>query len=212
MTPTWPLIFFQFFVLIYSIILHEIAHGAMAKSLGDDTAERLGRLSLNPISHIDPLGSIILPLISIISSAFGAPGLIIGWAKPVPFNPSNLKNPRKDEFLISIAGLITNLSLALVFALLLPITKEGTALAIQTIVQINVALFVFNIIPIPPLDGSKILYYFLGTTRRTFPIIKFLESNSLWLLLALIFFGSNLLYFLNNLTLKIIFSLVSLFY
>ena len=113
------LIAFQLVVLIFSVMVHEIAHGAVAYYLGDDTAYRMGRLTLNPLKHLDPFGSIILPAILSIPLLFGARPIIVGWAKPVPYNPHNLKNPRSGAGIIALAGPASNIILAIVFAILL---------------------------------------------------------------------------------------------
>jgi len=158
-------------ILIFSVIIHEVSHGYMADVLGDPTARLQGRLTLNPLKHIDPVGSIIVPLIT---SAFG---FTFGWAKPVIYNPYNLKNKRQGEFLIALAGPLSNLSLAIIFGLLLrALASAATAISpamavLMTIVLINIVLTIFNLIPLPPLDGSKLLLAFLpnqyGRFRRT---------------------------------------------
>ena len=144
--------------LILSIILHEVAHGYAANWLGDPTARLAGRLTLNPIPHIDPLGSVIVPALLFFSSA----GFLFGWAKPVPYNPYNLTNRRWGEAMVAAAGPLTNLSLAIIFAVL--IRMAGTlglppsfVDIASYIVFINILLALFNLIPIPPLDGSKVL-------------------------------------------------------
>lgn len=143
-------------VLIFSVMLHEVAHGYMANYLGDPTARLQGRLTLNPISHIDPIGSIFLPLILKLS---GSP-ILIGYAKPVPYNPYNLPGAY-DEALVAGAGPATNVLLALVFGLAIRFGSNvmgGTLLStFELIVILNIALAIFNLIPIPPLDGSKVL-------------------------------------------------------
>jgi Zn-dependent protease len=155
-------IIFGFIILIVSVILHEVAHGYMANYLGDPTARLQGRLTLNPLSHIDPVGTILLPAILIIT---GSP-IRIGYAKPVPYNPYNLKG-KWGETLVAAAGPGTNLLLACIFAFL--IRAGGVAMttpmlsAFETIVYINLLLALFNLIPIPPLDGSKVLSGLLGT-------------------------------------------------
>jgi Zn-dependent protease len=150
-------------ILIYSVILHEIAHGLVAERLGDPTARLMGRLTLNPRPHIDPIMTILVPLLLFI----GQSPVIIGGAKPVVIDPFNLRDGRKDSALVSLAGPATNLALAIIFALIL---KFSAGFIIQAMgananivlaiilraVQINLALFIFNLIPIPPLDGSKI--------------------------------------------------------
>lgn len=146
---------FYFLILIFSIILHEVAHGWAADKLGDPTARYAGRLTLNPIPHIDLLGSIILPVISALSPG----GFLFGWAKPVPYNPYNLvKAPRWGEFIVAAAGPGTNFALALVFAALTRTVGDPTFVTICFIgVLVNLWLGLLNLIPIPPLDGSKIL-------------------------------------------------------
>lgn len=144
--------------LIISIILHEMAHGYAANALGDPTARLQGRLTGNPLVHIDPLGSIIIPAILLFSHA----GILFGWAKPVPYNPYNLNNQKWGEALVAIAGPATNLLLAVIFAGFVRsadvIGLSHTFVSLSGyIVYINVLLALFNMLPIPPLDGSKVL-------------------------------------------------------
>lgn len=148
-------------ILVYSAILHEIAHGLVAQYLGDPTARLMGRLTLNPKSHIDPIMSIALPLILILS---GSP-VVFGAAKPVPVDPFNLRDGRKDIALVSLAGPATNFLIAAIAALLiktlvfLPIDSSlGIFINwfLLTVARLNLLLAIFNLIPIPPLDGSKI--------------------------------------------------------
>jgi Zn-dependent protease len=136
-------------ILVFSAILHEIAHGYVAERFGDPTARIMGRLTLDPRKHIDPIMSIALPLLLLIS---GSP-IIIGGAKPVPVDPFNLRDGRKDLALVSLAGPLTNISIAVVFSLIFRIFPSGI---IALVVQLNLLLAIFNLIPIPPLDGSKI--------------------------------------------------------
>ena len=136
-------------ILLFSAILHEIAHGLTAERLGDPTARLMGRLTLNPKNHIDPIMSIALPLILLIS---GSP-IIIGAAKPVPVDPFNLRDGRKDLALVSLAGPLTNVAIAIIFSFILRIFPLEI---IALIVRLNLLLAIFNLIPIPPLDGSKI--------------------------------------------------------
>jgi len=139
-------------ILIFSAILHEIAHGFVAERLGDPTARLAGRLTLDPRKHIDPMMSIALPLILLIS---GSP-IIIGAAKPVPVDPFNLRDGRKDMALVSLAGPLTNVLIAIAASLILKIIPNSSDLILENIVRLNLLLAIFNLIPIPPLDGSKI--------------------------------------------------------
>lgn len=145
-------------VLILSVIAHEVAHGYAADALGDPTARLAGRLTLNPLPHIDLMGSIIIPALLIFSSS----PILFGWAKPVPYNPFNLKNQRWGEALVAVAGSATNLILAIVFGL---IVRFGTSFGIPdpalsvaaTVAFVNLFLGLFNLIPFPPLDGFTAL-------------------------------------------------------
>lgn len=143
-------------IVMLSVVLHEVAHGYAANALGDPTARLAGRLSLNPISHLDMFGSIIVPTITWLSGGF-----IFGWAKPVPYNPYNLRPGKWSEALVAGAGPATNLLLALVFGFLIrffgSMLSQGVLSVVVLIVITNIALMVFNLIPVPPLDGSKVL-------------------------------------------------------
>lgn len=146
-------------VVFYSIIIHEISHGLTAYWLGDDTAKRRGRLSLNPLSHIDWFGTVILPLI-----CYYTIGFVFGYAKPVPINPYNFKDYKKDTGLTAMAGPLSNILIAILFAIIYHISGNSSILAAMSIpiIQINLFLAMFNLIPIPPLDGSKVLGIFLS--------------------------------------------------
>lgn len=150
--------------LILSIVLHEVAHGYAANWLGDPTARLAGRLSVNPLRHIDPLGSIIIPALLFFTNA----GILFGWAKPVPYNPYNLRDQKWGEAIVAVAGPLTNILLAVIFAALIRLAPAFD-LSVSFIniaayvVYINILLAFFNMIPIPPLDGSKILGALLPT-------------------------------------------------
>lgn len=159
-------------ILIFSAVVHEVCHGLAANALGDPTARMMGRLTLNPIVHIDPVGSIAIPLILAISAFMGAPLMLFGWAKPVPYNPYNLSNQQWGPAIVGLAGPAANFILAIVFGLalrFLPIESMGqgtpidaVAIVFSAIVYLNLILGVFNLVPIPPLDGSKLLFAIPG--------------------------------------------------
>jgi Zn-dependent protease len=190
------LIIFQLVVLLFSVIIHEISHGYMAERLGDPTARLQGRLTLNPLQHLDPFGSFLLPLALYIASG-GA--FVFGWAKPVPFNPLLLKNPKNDSGKIAIAGPVSNLALAFIFGIALRIAlASGYASSpflgfLDLVVVVNVTLAIFNLVPLPPLDGSKVLYALLPSRPGTYSLVSFLERYGFILLLAFIFFGFNII-------------------
>ncbi len=171
-------IIFQIAILIFSVVVHEVSHGAMAYYLGDMTAKRAGRLTLNPLPHLDMMGSVILPALMVISSS----PVLFGWAKPVPYNPYNLrKGGRWAEALVAFAGPASNFVLALIFALLMRfsiIPEQAMNIALMA-VYINILLGIFNLIPIPPLDGSKILPSLLPRVMaaKYMQITKVFNSN-----------------------------------
>lgn len=153
-------IIFALLILLISVVVHEVSHGYAALFLGDHTAEYEGRLTLNPIKHIDLLGTIILPTVFYLLGGF-----IFGWAKPVPYNPYNLRNQRWGEAIVAIAGPLANIMIALVFGLAIRffVPDLGTPLGgiLTLVVAVNTVLALFNLMPVPPLDGSKILWSFL---------------------------------------------------
>lgn len=164
--------FFVVFIIMFSAVIHEVMHGYMADFLGDPTARLAGRLTLNPIPHLDPVGSIILPLFFTFTNS----PLFFGWAKPVPYNPYNLRPGRFSEALVAGAGPASNLVIALIFGMLIRLGVFDVLVnsTLFYVVKVNVMLFLFNLIPVPPLDGSKVLESFLpsglqhiyGTQRR----------------------------------------------
>ena len=182
---------FQIAVLLFSVVIHEVSHGAVAYALGDPTAKNEGRLTLNPISHLDFFGSIFLPIIMYMTAGF-----IFGWAKPVPYNPYNLKNQKYGPALVGIAGPLSNLIVAIAFGLLI---RFSYALSLpQAFLEIaffiaflNLILAVFNLVPIPPLDGSKILFALLPA--RSIEFQAALERYGIFILLIFIFFLSGII-------------------
>ena len=147
--------FFLVFVIMFSAVIHEVMHGVAADWLGDKTARYAGRLTLNPLPHLDPVGSVLLPLFFTLT---GSP-IFFGWAKPVPYNPYNLKPGRFSEALVAGAGPLSNLVIAIVFGLIIRAGVFGVSVntVLLLVVVVNTMLFLFNLLPIPPLDGSKIL-------------------------------------------------------
>jgi len=178
---------FQILILIMSVVVHEVSHGYAASLLGDQTARYEGRLTLNPLKHLDPFGSFILPFLS-----YTLGGFIFGWAKPVPYNPYNLNPGRWSEAQVAIAGPASNILLALIFGLFMRLgASSGWAnpafLQITAvIVFINILLAIFNLMPIPPLDGSKILFAFFP--NKFFELRNFFEKYGLVLVIIFIFF------------------------
>lgn len=179
-------------ILIMSVVIHEISHGFVAEYFGDKTARNAGRLTLNPLNHLDLFGSIILPALLYFSSGF-----VFGWARPVPYNPENLNNKRWGTLAVAVAGVLANLFIALFFGLIIRFSylfqlPNGFYFITSSIVEINLALMVFNLVPIPPLDGSKVLFSLLP--RSFWPFLAKLEQYSLVFLLIFIVFFVNYLY------------------
>jgi Zn-dependent protease len=175
---------FWLIALFVSITFHEFMHAWSANYLGDPTAKAMGRVSLNPIVHIDPIGTVLLPLFLIIANV----GIVFGWAKPVQINPNNFKDYKVGQALTAIAGPIGNLILILLFAAayhLIP-DKNLFTLLLVIMVNINLILMIFNLLPIPPLDGSKVLYRFISHEAAAK-----LEQYGIYILLAFIFFFSG---------------------
>ena len=171
--------------ILIALTFHEFAHGLAAYAMGDDTAKNAGRLSLDPMKHIDPIGFIMLFIMR------------FGWAKPVPINENNFRHERLGLFFVSIAGITMNLILALIFQLILFFTADIVQLSayvdvMRGIVWINIMLAAFNLIPIPPLDGSKIIYTFLPRNLR-FTFYKYESYGSIILIILLLTGGISLL-------------------
>ena len=184
-------------VLIFSVVIHEVSHGYAALALGDRTAQYSGRLTLNPIKHIDLFGSIILPALT---ALMGGP--VFGWAKPVPYNPYNLKNQKWGPAIVGAAGPAANLLLAVIFGLFIRFSSSLSAgvsgqflanfITIAAAISIlNLVLAIFNLVPIPPLDGSKVLFAFLPYRWRNVEVM--LERYGFFALLIFIFFFAQLL-------------------
>lgn len=177
---------FSIAVLIMSVVVHEVSHGFMANYLGDPTAKYADRLTLNPIKHLDFFGSFLVPLLT-----YAAGGFIFGWAKPVPYNPYNLKDQKWGPALVGAAGPASNIFLALIFSLFMrffagSIMPIASLNIITLIIFINLILAIFNLLPIPPLDGSKVLFAFLPYKWNY--IQSFLEQYGFFILLIFIFF------------------------
>lgn len=171
-------------ILIMSVVIHELSHGYMAEYLGDPTPRLQGRLTLNPLKHLELFGSLIVPIITSMA------GFTFGWAKPVQWNPYNVKNKRWGELAISIAGPLSNIIIAVMFGLILRfgmglLSNSFIDIAIY-VIRINIVLAIFNLIPIPPLDGSKVLFSLLPP--RMSNIREALEKYSLFFFLIMIFF------------------------
>ncbi|PIS17486.1 MAG: site-2 protease family protein [Candidatus Nealsonbacteria bacterium CG09_land_8_20_14_0_10_42_14] len=178
---------FSLIVLFFSIVLHEIAHGSMALHLGDDTAKNAGRLTLNPIKHIDPFGTIILPLLLLFFTAGQGP--IIGWAKPVPINPFNFRDQKWGTLKVSVAGPGMNFLVGIIFGLAIRFISlpDSVLLLFSIIVLYNFAWGIFNLIPIPPFDGSHILFSFIPAKLDQLKL--FLQQYGLFLIIIFIVFG-----------------------
>ncbi len=180
---------FYFLVIVPSAIIHEYAHGWVAGMLGDPTARYAGRLTINPKAHIDLFGTIIMPIVLSLATAGK---FSFAYAKPVPYNPYNLKNQKWGPVLVAIAGPAANLLLATAFALVVRVLHVSDFSSIlATIVYANIMLAIFNLVPIPPLDGSKLLYALLPSSA--YKIKSFLDQYGTWLLLVFIFFFSGIL-------------------
>lgn len=183
--------------LIFAITLHEAAHGWVASKFGDKTALMLGRVTLNPAKHIDPIGTIVFPILTLLLSGF-----MFGWAKPVPVNYHNLHNPRRDMLFVALAGPLSNLVMAFLWAIIAKLTMmvfisdthsvlKTTAtfihLSAQFGILINCLLMVLNLIPIPPLDGSRVVSSLLPPSVTYY--YEKIEPYGIWILLALLIFG-----------------------
>lgn len=192
------LLVFQLIILLFSVMIHEISHGLMAFRLGDPTAKLAGRLTLNPLKHLDPVGSFLLPFLLYTLSGGS---FMFGYAKPVPYNPNFLKDPKRGGGLIALAGPTSNILLALIFGMLSRILfaihpaflPEALVALLDLVVVMNLVLAVFNLVPIPPLDGSKVLFAFLPDTPSVWRAQAFLERYGMFFLIAFMFYGFGLI-------------------
>ena len=175
-------IIFEIIVLLFSAIAHEYMHGWAAFRLGDSTAKNAGRLTLNPLAHLEWFGSFFLPLVMVVTNM----PFVFGWAKPVPYNPNNLKDQKYGDAKVAVAGPLTNLVIALFFGLFLrffPVFNLNFSGLLAVVIYINLILAVFNLVPIPPLDGSKILATFLPVAWRN----RYLEMERAGFIFIILF-------------------------
>jgi len=188
-------------VLLLAISAHEAAHAWMSYKFGDDTARLLGRITLNPAAHTDPIGTLLIPIAGFIFGAMGGGRFpLIGWGKPTPVNPLRWRNKDVANVMVSIAGILANLLIALIafvifkFLLMSELilamsdsTQEPVILFLDNLLIMNISLAVFNLLPFPPLDGSKVLETFLPASMQ--PALEFLEQYGYWILILLIYMG-----------------------
>ncbi|HVC37582.1 MAG TPA: site-2 protease family protein [Gammaproteobacteria bacterium] len=178
--------------VLFAITLHEVAHGWVARRFGDPTAQMLGRLTINPLKHIDPIGTIIVPVVLLVLHT----GFLFGWAKPVPISPRNFKNPRRDMAIVAAAGPLSNLGMGIIWALVIRVAAlfYPTLPWIEPLIYmglagvlINVALLVFNLIPLPPLDGGRVLVGLLP--RNAANVVDRIEPYGFYIIILLMITG-----------------------
>ena len=188
-------------VLLLAISAHEAAHAWMSHKFGDDTAYLLGRVTLNPIKHTDPIGTLLIPIVSFIGASSGVFVPLIGWGKPTPVNPLRWRNKDLANVMVSLAGIMANILIAIIALVILKILlatgaltsgslgsfAEPVKLLLIEALFLNATLAVFNLLPIPPLDGSKLLYTFLPASAQ--PVLETLERFSFIILIGAIYFG-----------------------
>lgn len=183
---------FYIAILLMSVVIHEVSHGFMAEYFGDKTARFAGRLTLNPLKHLDLFGSILLPAVLFFSHA----PFLFGWAKPVPYNPDNLSNKKWGTLAVAGAGILANIFIAVIFGLVIRLTSSlslpvGFYFITSIIVIINLALALFNLVPIPPLDGSKILFSFFPDSFSG-KILIYEQYSFLFLIIFVVYFSQYL--------------------
>lgn len=187
-------------MLLLAISAHEAAHAWMSWKFGDDTAYLLGRVTLNPVSHTDPIGTLLIPIVGFIVSAMGGSFFLIGWGKPTPVNPLRWRNKDLANVMVSIAGILANLLIATIAFIILKVLlktgvyftmsdsfQEPVNLFLQYLLFMNVSLAVFNLLPFPPLDGSKVLETFLPDSMQ--PVLATLEQYGYLILMVLMYIG-----------------------
>lgn len=189
-------------VLLLAISAHEAAHAWMSHKFGDDTAYLLGRVTLNPVRHTDPIGTLLIPIVSFLAASSGVFVPLIGWGKPTPVNPLRWRNKDLANIMVSLAGIMANLLLAVIAFIILKVClmtgairiggrlgsfDEPVLLLLLQIVMMNLSLAIFNLFPIPPLDGSKVLYSILPASSQ--PALEALERFSFVILIAAMYFG-----------------------
>jgi len=188
-------------VLLLAISAHEAAHAWMSYKFGDDTARLLGRVTLNPIAHTDPIGTLLIPIVNFILAAGGLGGLfLLGWGKPTPVNPLRWRNKDLANVMVSIAGILANLLIATIAFIIIKIFRvtgsfelipsdlqEPVALLLESMLFMNISLAVFNLLPFPPLDGSKVLETFLPESMQ--PVLATLEQYGFLILMVLMYLG-----------------------
>jgi Zn-dependent protease len=187
-------------VLLLAISAHEAAHAWMSHRFGDDTAYLLGRVTLNPVAHTDPIGTLLIPIVGFIVSAMGGSFFLIGWGKPTPVNPLRWRNKDLANVMVSIAGILANLLIATIAFIILKVLfrtgvywtmsdslQEPVGLFLEYLLLMNISLAVFNLLPFPPLDGSKVLETFLPDNMQ--PVLATLEQYGYLILMVLMYMG-----------------------
>ena len=187
-------------VLLLAISAHEAAHAWMSSRFGDDTARLLGRVTLNPVAHTDPIGTLLIPIVGFIVAAMGGSFFLIGWGKPTPVNPLRWRNKDLANVMVSIAGILANLLIATIAFIILKVLfrtgvywtmsdslQEPVGLFLEYLLLMNISLAVFNLLPFPPLDGSKVLETFLPDSMQ--PIMATLEQYGYIILMVLMYMG-----------------------